>query len=74
MIAAEGSDGRSSTRLPAETFARWVGRAGGAKVLAETLRDLDVWPEPEVQPELYVDFGETGPYAAEVGEGECAAS
>ncbi len=61
-------------RLPADTFATWVGRAGGAKVLAETLKDLDVWPEPDVQPELYVDFGETGPYVAEVGEGECAAS
>ncbi len=61
-------------RLAGETFAAWVERAGGAKGLAEDLRDLDVWPTPEQRPEYYVDFGETGPYVAEVGEGECAAS
>ena len=29
---------------------------------------------PEERPDYYVDFGETGPYVADVGEGECAAA
>ncbi|MDA8148371.1 MAG: nitrite/sulfite reductase [Actinomycetota bacterium] len=61
-------------REPGETFAVWVQRVGGAKALAGDLRDLDVWPDPTDNPDYYVDFGETGPYSAEVGEGECAAS
>ncbi len=38
------------------------------------LKELDVWPTPEERPDYYVDFGETGPYVADVGEGECAAT
>ena len=64
----------ANERRAGETFTAWVQRAGGAKVLADDLRDLDVWPTPDERPEYYVDFGETGPYVAEVGEGECAAS
>ena len=57
-----------------ESFPSFVERVGGAKKLAEDLKDLDVWPEPEENPDYYIDFGETGPYVAEVGVGECAAS
>ena len=37
-----------------------------------TLKDLDEFPTPEEAPEFYVDYGETGPYVAEIGESECA--
>jgi hypothetical protein len=36
------------------------------------LKDLDVFPTPEENPDFYVDFDETGPYVSEVGESECA--
>jgi hypothetical protein len=42
--------------------------------LAQELKELDVFPPPDEAPEFYVDFDETGPYVADVGEGECAAS
>ena len=29
-------------------------------------------PTPDEHPDFYVDFGETGPYVAEVGDSECA--
>ena len=32
-----------------------------------------MWPDPEERPDYYIDFDETGPYVADVGEGECAA-
>jgi sulfite reductase beta subunit-like hemoprotein len=60
-------------RTAGEPFAAWVERAGGAKALAAELKDLDDWPTPEERPDYYIDFDETGPYVAEVGEGECAA-
>ena len=60
-------------REAGEAFADWMDRAGGAKALAAELKDLDDWPEPEERPDYYIDFGETGPYVAEVGQGECAA-
>ena len=37
-----------------------------------TSSDLDQFPTPEEAPEYYVDYGETGPYVAEIGESECA--
>ena len=37
-----------------------------------TPHDLDHFPTPDEGPEFYVDYGETGPYVAEVGDGECA--
>ena len=49
----------------------WSG-SGGAKAVAADLKDLDEWPDPERTPDYYIDFDETGPYVAEVGEGECA--
>lgn len=61
-------------RQPGESFADWLQAAGGAKALAVDLKDLDDWPEPDERPDFYVDFDETGPYVADVGAGECAAS
>ncbi len=60
-------------RHAGETFAAWLERVGGARVVAGDLKDLDEWPTPDERPDFYVDFGETGPYTAEVGQGECAA-
>lgn len=62
----------AAERSAGEDFRSWLDRSGGAKGVAEGLRDLDEFPEPEVGPDFYVDFGETGPYVAEVGDSECA--
>jgi hypothetical protein len=59
-------------RLAGESFRRWLDRRGGVDTLTETLRDLDAFPEPDIAPEYYVDYDETGPYAAETGDSECA--
>jgi sulfite reductase (ferredoxin) len=59
-------------RQAGETFATWLDRSGGAAVVGEGLKDLDVFEPPDIAPDLYVDFDETGPYVAEVGESECA--
>jgi sulfite reductase beta subunit-like hemoprotein len=62
----------STEREYGEAFSSWLERAGGAAEVGKGLQDLDVFPEPEVGPEFYVDYGETGPYAKEVGDSECA--
>ena len=36
------------------------------------LQDLGVFPSPTEAPDFYVDYGETGPFVAEVGDSECA--
>jgi sulfite reductase beta subunit-like hemoprotein len=59
-------------RQAGEDFSHWLARSGGAKGVGESVKDLDVFPTPEDGPDFYVDYGETGPYVAEVGEGECA--
>ena len=59
-------------REAGEVFRSWMDRSGGAKAIADDLRDLDEFPTPEDGPEYYVDYGETGPYVAETGESECA--
>jgi sulfite reductase beta subunit-like hemoprotein len=59
-------------REAGETFRSWIDRSGGAKVIAEGLKDLDQFPTPDEAPDYYVDYGETGPYVAETGESECA--
>ena len=41
-------------------------------VVGKTLADLDEFPTPEEAPDYYIDFDETGPYVAEVGDSECA--
>jgi sulfite reductase (ferredoxin) len=55
-----------------ESFRQWMERSGGAKELGAGLKDLDVFPTPEEGPDFFVDYDETGPYEANVGEGECA--
>jgi hypothetical protein len=66
-------DGRfAAEREAGETFARWLDRSGGAAAIGTTLKDLDVFPTPEENPDFYVDFDETGPYVAETGQSECA--
>ncbi|MFI5054022.1 MAG: nitrite/sulfite reductase, partial [Acidimicrobiia bacterium] len=55
-----------------ETFSSWLARAGGAEAVGKTLADLDKFPTPEEAPDYYIDFDETGPYVAEVGDSECA--
>ncbi len=59
-------------RAAGETFRAWLERAGGAVGLAGELADLDAFPAFEERPDFYVDYGETGPYVAEVGASECA--
>jgi sulfite reductase beta subunit-like hemoprotein len=59
-------------RTAGETFASWLDRSGGAAAVGATLKDLDEFPLPDDNPDFYVDFGETGPYVAEVGDSECA--
>jgi len=55
-----------------ETFGQWLDRSGGAAGVGTLLKDLDEFPDPEERPDFYVDFDETGPYTAEVGDSECA--
>ena len=59
-------------RTATETFSTWLTRVGGATAVAEGLRDLDEIPTPEVNPDFFVDYGEVGPYVANVAESECA--
>src|SRR3954451_16325038 len=60
-------------RTAGESFTAWLERVGGASEVATGLADLDAFPDPRENPSFYVDYGETGPYIAEVGAGECAA-
>ena len=59
-------------RSAGEGFRSWMDRVGGATAIAETLADLAEFPTPEDAPDFYVDYGETGPFVAEVGDSECA--
>ena len=62
----------ASERSAGEAFPDWLARAGGAAEVGTTLKDLDVFPLPDDDPNFYVDFDETGPYESQVGESECA--
>ena len=62
----------AAERLAAETFQGWLARSGGAVAVADGLRDLDEIPMPDVSPEFFVDYDETGPFSGEVGDSECA--
>jgi sulfite reductase (ferredoxin) len=59
-------------RTAGETFTGWLERSGGAAKVGTGLADLDVIPTPDENPAYYVDYDETGPFSAEVGEAECA--
>ena len=62
----------AAEREAGERFRSWMDRSGGAKTIAEDLKDLDAFPPPEEAPDLYVDYDETGPYVVATGESECA--
>jgi sulfite reductase beta subunit-like hemoprotein len=62
----------AADREAGESFGSWLDRSGGAAAVGKTLADLDEFPDPAEHPEFYIDFGETGPYVAEVGDSECA--
>ncbi|MEY2431154.1 MAG: hypothetical protein QOC92_879 [Acidimicrobiaceae bacterium] len=59
-------------REAGELFRSWLDRVGGVKAVAADLKELDEFPLPDVGPDYYVDYDETGPYVAETGESECA--
>jgi sulfite reductase (ferredoxin) len=59
-------------REAGETFHRWLERVGGPSAVAVGLKDLDEFPTPDQGPEFYVDYDETGPYEAVIGDSECA--
>ena len=62
----------AAERNAAETFQGWLARSGGAVGVADGLRDLDDIPLPDVAPDFFVDYDETGPFSGEVGDSECA--
>ncbi len=59
-------------RSAGEAFRTWMDRVGGATGVAERLRDLAEFPDPDTHPEFYNDYDETSPFSAEVGVSECA--
>jgi sulfite reductase (ferredoxin) len=59
-------------RLIGESFRGWIERSGGVSALAVGLKELDRFPKPEENPDFFVDYDETGPYVAEIGDSECA--
>ena len=59
-------------RQAGERFIDWMNRSGGGNEVASGLKALDPFPPPDEDPEFYVDYDETGPYVAEIGESECA--
>lgn len=62
----------SAEREAGESFPTWLARVGGAAAVAEGLKDLDEFPDPDENPEFFVDYGETGPYEKSIGDSECA--
>jgi sulfite reductase beta subunit-like hemoprotein len=62
----------STERNYGEDFSTWMERTGGVTAVASELSELDHFPTPEEDESFYVDFGETGPYEAEIGDSECA--
>ncbi|MDZ7673876.1 MAG: nitrite/sulfite reductase [Acidimicrobiales bacterium] len=62
----------AAEREAGEDFRTWLDRAGGAKEVGAELKELDVFPTYDDNPDFYVDYGETGPYVKEIGESECA--
>ena len=71
-VVRGGREVRHRSAAPARRSPTGSGRSGGAAGVGTLLKDLDVFPTPEENPDFYVDFDETGPYVAEVGDSECA--
>jgi sulfite reductase (ferredoxin) len=59
-------------RQAGETFRTWLDRSGGASAVGAGLKELDAFPAFEDNPDFYIDYGEIGPYVAEIGASECA--
>jgi sulfite reductase (ferredoxin) len=59
-------------RSAGEPFRSWMDRVGGVFAITKDLEDLAEFPSPETAPDFYVDYGETGPFIAAVGDSECA--
>jgi len=59
-------------RAAGESFRGWIDRSGGVATLGKELKELDVFPKPDENPDFFVDYDELGPYTAEIGESECA--
>ena len=59
-------------RSAGEPFRSWMDRVGGVFAITKDLEDLAEFPSPEAAPDFYVDYGETGPFIAAVGDSECA--
>ena len=59
-------------RNAGQSFRGWMDEAGGAKEIARGLKEFDVFPTPEEDPDFYIDFDEFAPYVAQVGQSECA--
>ena len=62
----------STERNFGEDFNAWLTRAGGADQLGSALAELDKFPTFDENADYYVDFDETGPYEANIGDSECA--
>ena len=62
----------TAERAAGEDFRTWLDRVGGPEAADDGRGDLDHFPSPDEYPEYYVDFGEPGPYVAEIGDSECA--
>ncbi len=62
----------TAEREAGEEFRHWLERKGGSREVGKTLTDLDEFPMPDDGPEFYVDYDETGPYEAVIGDSECA--
>src|SRR4029077_6574588 len=55
--ATAGGGGKfAAGRSGGDGFESWLARSGGAKTVAELLRDLDEFPTPEARPDYYIDF------------------
>ena len=59
-------------RNAGESFRGWIDRSGGVATLGKELKELDVFPKQDENPDFFVDYDELGPYTAEIGESECA--
>ena len=66
------SAGSPTSARPARPSAPGWTAPAAPRAIADDLKDLDEFPTPEDGPEYYVDYGETGPYVAEIGDSECA--
>ena len=55
-----------------EAFRSWMERSGGARAVAEQLKDLDFFPAPSDAPDMFVDWDEITPFDVTLGASECA--